>query len=109
MAQEKIKGGPNQTQDTMQTGPGKIIPLWIDNQEYASSITFPVINAEKGQIVHDAYGATPELAVRAVESARRAFLSWGKTKPWARRHLLLKAAEYLRERRKQIADLILVS
>ena len=91
-----------------QTERGKTVPLWIDNKEYTSSITFPVTNADSGRTVHEAYGATPAIAVEAVESAQRAFLSWRNTKPWDRRQLLLKAADYLRERRQEVADLILV-
>lgn len=84
------------------------IPLWIDNQKRSSDTTFPVLNAEKGVVVHHAYGATPKLATQAVESAQKAFLSWRDTTPWHRRTLLLKASEYLEENKKDVEDLILV-
>lgn len=85
------------------------IHLWIDNQPHTSDIVFPVINNESGITVHEAYGATSELAVQAAESANMAFFSWRKTTPWHRRQLLLKAADYLRHNRDQVAELIRVS
>lgn len=88
---------------------GSRIPLWIDNEEQSSDILFPVQNAEKGVIVHEAYGATPELARRAVDGAQTAFQKWRFTKPWYRRDLLLKAAKYLQEHREQVAELLKVS
>lgn len=89
-------------------GAGSTIQLWIDNQERSSDITFPVLNAEKGVVVHKAYGTTPELATKAVDSAQKAFLSWRDTTPWHRRTLLLEASKYLEQRRKELEDLILV-
>jgi len=85
------------------------IHLWIDNQQHTSDIVFPIVNNESGITVHEAYGANPELAVQAAESANRAFFSWRKTTPWYRRQMLLKAADYLRHKRDQVADLIRVS
>ncbi|KAK6385859.1 hypothetical protein LTS17_001431 [Exophiala oligosperma] len=82
------------------------IHLWIDNQQHTSDIVFPIVNNESGITVHEAYGANPELAVQAAESANRAFFSWRKTTPWYRRQMLLKAADYLRHKRDQVADLI---
>lgn len=81
------------------------VPLWINNQPHTSNITFPVVNAENDVVVHRVYSATPELARKAVESADRAFQAWRDTKPWHRRTLLLKAAEYLEERRKEVAEM----
>ena len=89
-------------------GTHSTVHLWIDNQECSSDIIFPVFNAEQGVVVHKAYGATPELAVQAVESAQKAFLSWRDTSPWYRRKLLLDASKYMDQRRKELEDLILV-
>jgi hypothetical protein len=38
------------------------VALWIDNEEVSSNIKFPVVNANTGEMVHEAYGATPEIA-----------------------------------------------
>ncbi|KAJ5811772.1 hypothetical protein N7474_008073 [Penicillium riverlandense] len=81
-------------------------PLWIDNEDVSSAIEFPVINGQSGKTVHTANGATPELAVAAVESAQRAFGTWSKTSPWERRKLLQSAARILHNRRQEISELI---
>ena len=85
------------------------IQLWIDNEGRSSDVIFPVLNAEKGVVVHEAYGATPDLATEAVDSAQKAFLSWRNTSPWHRRKLLLEASNYLEERRKEVEYLIRVN
>jgi malonate-semialdehyde dehydrogenase (acetylating) / methylmalonate-semialdehyde dehydrogenase len=85
--------------------PVSTVPLWIDNQPHKSNVTFPVINHEKDLVVHQAYGATPELARKAVESAAVAFPAWRDAKPWRRRTLFLKAAGYLEERRNEVAEM----
>lgn len=86
----------------------RTVPLWIDNQEVSSAIKFPVVNSETGKVVHEAYGATPEIAVKAVESAEKAYWKWRDTDPWHRRKLLLGAAEYLNAQREEVAALISV-
>lgn len=90
-------------------GTQKTISLWIDNQEVSSTIKFPVVNAETREVVHEAWGATPELAVQAVDSAEKAFWTWRETDPWHRRQLLLAAADYLVSKREEVAELIKVS
>ncbi|KAJ5626401.1 hypothetical protein N7510_002710 [Penicillium lagena] len=80
--------------------------LWIDNEDVRSAIEFPVINGQSGKTVHTANGATPELAIAAVESAQRAFGPWSKTSPWERRKLLQSAARILHNRRQEISELI---
>jgi acyl-CoA reductase-like NAD-dependent aldehyde dehydrogenase len=84
------------------------IHLWIGNQEVTSAIKFAVVNAETGKVVHDAYGATPDIAVQAVESAEEAFWKWRDTDPWYRRKLLLDAANYLESKRDEVSALIAV-
>lgn len=85
-----------------------VTALWIDNEDVASSIEFPVLNGQTGKVVHLANGATPELAVAAVESAQRAFASWSKTSPWERRKLLISAAQILQNKRQTLSDIIKV-
>lgn len=85
-----------------------LVRLWIDNTDVDSSIQFPVTNAGSGHIAHTACGATPEIAIAAVESAQTAFLSWSKTTPWERRRLFKTAAQLLKERREEVGALLRV-
>lgn len=87
---------------------GLPVPLWIDNAEVVSTIQFPVTNASSGQVVHTAYGASPEIAIAAVDSAQKAFLNWTKTTPWERRELFLAAARDLLLRKDEVAALLRV-
>ena len=82
------------------------IPLWIDNAPVTSGKKFPVTLASSGKVVHEAYGATPEIAKRAVESCQKAFETWSRTTPWHRRELLFKAAALIRERKTEIIKII---
>jgi acyl-CoA reductase-like NAD-dependent aldehyde dehydrogenase len=88
---------------------GVPVPLWIDNTEVFSSIQFPVTNAISNEVVHYAHGATPEIAIAAVDSAQRAYRSWSRTTPWERRSLLLAAARNLRLQHDEVALLMKVS
>lgn len=83
----------------------KIIPLWIDNKEVSSTLTFPVTNSERREHVHEAFGATPDIAIAAVESAQKAFITWRETDVWRRRRLLQDAAEYLHQHREEAAEI----
>jgi acyl-CoA reductase-like NAD-dependent aldehyde dehydrogenase len=88
---------------------GSTVPLWIDNTEVPTSIQFPVTLSTTGKVVHHAYGATPEVAIMAVDSAQKAFASWSKTTPWERRKLLVAAGSLLQARRDEIAAILQVS
>ncbi len=88
---------------------GPPVPLWIDNAHVSSSIEFPVINAGSGIVVHHAYGATPAIAIAAVDSAQKAFVNWSKTTPWERRTRLLAASQILQQRKTAVAALLQVS
>ncbi|KAJ5622487.1 Aldehyde dehydrogenase N-terminal [Penicillium herquei] len=74
------------------------VPLIINGKEEFSSTTFDVISPYTNQPCWSAAAATPQDAVRAVETADAAFPSWSQTKPTARRDILLKAADLLEER-----------
>lgn len=84
------------------------VGLWIDNEVLKSDVTFPVTNSATGEAL-TAYGATPEIARRAVDSSHRAFGTWRRTSPWQRRELFTRAAQLLRERRDEIARILRVS
>ncbi|KAJ5708511.1 Aldehyde dehydrogenase N-terminal [Penicillium malachiteum] len=74
------------------------VPLIINGKEEFSSTTFDVISPYTNQPCWSAAAATPQDAVRAVETADAAFPAWSQTKPTARRDILLKAADLLEER-----------
>lgn len=65
------------------------IPLIIDGKDVTlSDRDFPVVNAAKNVTVATAQGASVEVAIQAVESAQRAFITWAGVKPQERRRLL---------------------
>ncbi|KAF2736723.1 NAD-dependent aldehyde dehydrogenase [Polyplosphaeria fusca] len=82
-----------------------VVPLWINGQEhpFEEASLFPVTSSVQNKTVHHAVSASPETATLAVESASAAFAAWGKTSPTHRRSLLLKAADILEQKTKEIA------
>jgi acyl-CoA reductase-like NAD-dependent aldehyde dehydrogenase len=86
---------------------GEPVPLWIDNEAVKSDIIFPVVNHGTGSTTH-AYGVTPDIVQQAIESSHRAFQLWKKTTPWHRRDLFQRAAQLLKERRSEVAQLLQV-
>lgn len=83
-----------------------VVPLWINGGAYPSSSKdslFPVISSIQDKPLHYAVSATPAAATAAVDSAAAAFTSWRKTGPSHRRALLLKAADVLDSKAKEIA------
>jgi acyl-CoA reductase-like NAD-dependent aldehyde dehydrogenase len=85
----------------------RTVPLWIDNDAVFSKTTFQAINSSTGESV-TAYGATPELVQKAIDSSHRAFATWKQTSPWRRRELLTRAANLLQERRDEVAAILRV-
>lgn len=78
------------------------VPLIIDNQDLISQVTFDVINPTNGLVQHKSSSSSVSEATLAAESAQRAFKLWSKTKPYARRDVLLKAADILLERKEEL-------
>ncbi|KAJ7484397.1 Aldehyde/histidinol dehydrogenase [Mycena latifolia] len=72
-------------------------PLFIDGQQVSASdnATFEVYNTSAGAAVGTSASASSADCVAAVEAAGRAFKSWEKTTPYARRDIFLKAAALL--------------
>jgi acyl-CoA reductase-like NAD-dependent aldehyde dehydrogenase len=91
----------------MASEPKRQVPMWIDNEPVQSDIKFTVTNQANGETL-EAYGATPEIVKRAVDSSHRAFRSWRRTSPWERRELFSKAAQLLRERKDEAASILRV-
>jgi acyl-CoA reductase-like NAD-dependent aldehyde dehydrogenase len=83
-----------------------IVPLWINGsaQPIEKEELFPVVSSIQDKPIHYAVSASPESAVSAVESASKAFASWRKTSAPHRRNLLLKTADILERRAKEIMD-----
>ncbi|KAF2109817.1 Aldehyde/histidinol dehydrogenase, partial [Lophiotrema nucula] len=82
-----------------------IVPLWINGVESSvdKESLFPVVSSVHDKPIHYAVSATPDAAAAAVESAAEAFKTWRTTSPTYRRNLLLKAADILELRGKEIA------
>lgn len=79
----------------MDTSPDTVVPLIINGKEEAAADTFDVISPYTGKTCWKAAAATPSDAIKAVEAAQAAFPAWSRTKPTARRDILLKAADIL--------------
>ncbi|KAJ7089223.1 Aldehyde/histidinol dehydrogenase [Mycena belliarum] len=70
-------------------------PLFIDGQQVPASdnATFEVHSTSAGGVVGTSASASSADCTAAVEAAGRAFKSWEKTTPYARRDIFLKAAD----------------
>jgi salicylaldehyde dehydrogenase len=77
--------------------------LIIDNQyvQASSGATFDRQDPVTGKVVTTAAAGTVEDALRAADSAARAFKTWSKTGPIERRTLLCRAADALESRTAQ--------
>ncbi|KUL82297.1 hypothetical protein ZTR_10145 [Talaromyces verruculosus] len=78
------------------------IPLIIDNEEVETQRTFDVKNPKLQTIIHTSSSASVEDAIRAVESAQRAFEPWSETKFSIRRDILLRAADIFVKRKEEL-------
>ena len=79
-----------------------IVPLLINNESIVTDTVFDVYNPATGQVAHRCAGASVDDARRAVESAKAAFPAWSKTTPYARRDILMKAADIMLSRREEL-------
>ena len=83
-----------------------VVPLLINGKEEVTSQTFDVISPYTNNVCWTAAAGSPQDAIRAVEAADDAFPAWSKTKPTARRDILLKAADLLESRSEEIAEIM---
>ncbi|PMD58747.1 aldehyde dehydrogenase [Hyaloscypha bicolor E] len=74
------------------------VPAIIDNKDVYFDVSFSVRSPVTGSRLHDSTSASVADALTAVESAQKAFQSWKKTKPTARRDIFLKAAKIVEKR-----------
>ena len=77
------------------------MPLIIDNKDITTTTTLDVNNPGKSYLEHKCSSASIEDATQAVDSAQRAFPAWSKTRPAARREILLKAADVFLARKDE--------
>ena len=80
------------------------IPIQIGGEEVQTPTTFDVTDPGTGKVLWQSSSASKTNAIRAVESAQAAFPAWSKTKPAARRDILLKASDVLKERGTELAE-----
>jgi acyl-CoA reductase-like NAD-dependent aldehyde dehydrogenase len=84
------------------------VRLVIDNEvvEATSGSVFERRSPVSGDVVTRAAAATVADAVRAAESAQRAFLSWSQAGPTERRRIMLAAADRLEAKRDAFVDVM---
>lgn len=85
----------------------KIIPQFINGkaQKGGASETMQNINPANGEVISDITVASEEDVNEAVEAASKAFKTWSAMKGVERGRILLKAAEILRERNEELAEI----
>lgn len=79
-----------------------VIPLIINNEDVVTETRFDVRNPASGQLLHQSSSASVDDAKRAVDAAQAAFPAWKKMKPFARRDILLKAADLMLARKEEL-------
>ncbi|KAJ7255184.1 Aldehyde/histidinol dehydrogenase [Mycena rebaudengoi] len=78
------------------------IPLLINGQEKTSTSTFPVVSPVSHTTIWSCSSASSADAEAALAAASAAFPIWSKTKPAARRTILLKVADLLEQRADEL-------
>ncbi|KAF7327176.1 Clathrin assembly protein [Mycena kentingensis (nom. inval.)] len=88
---------------------GTTIPLFIDGEERPSSngATFPVVSPSSHATLYACANASEQDAAQAVAAASAAFPAWSKTKPAARRAILLKAADLMQAQASVLMEAIM--
>lgn len=77
------------------------VPFFLDGKQITRETSFDVTSPNNGETCWKTSSASEEDAVKAVESAERAFKSWSKTKPAERRDIFLKAAQLLKDKKEE--------
>lgn len=82
----------------------EIVPLLIDGKPSSASpsVQFPVFGLEQQKVVYLAESADAETANRAADASWTAFKTWKNVSGVARRRLLLRYAELLREHEEDL-------
>lgn len=83
------------------SGASYTVPLLIEGKELTTPTTFEVTAPGTGDKLWTSSSASKEDALSAIVAAEKAFPAWAKTKPAAKRAILLKAADLLEQRRDE--------
>lgn len=78
------------------------IPLLINNKSVTTSTIFEIKNPATERILHRCTGASPKEAHEAAITAKDAFPRWRDTRPYARRDILVKAADIMLSRKEEL-------
>lgn len=81
--------------------PSTTVPFFLDGKQITTETTFEVTSPNNGKSCWKSSSAGEEDALKAVESAEKAFKSWSKTKPAERRDIFLKAAQIFKDKKEE--------
>ncbi|CAI6334855.1 unnamed protein product [Periconia digitata] len=79
------------------------VPLLINGEEITTSTTFPVTSPASHKQIWASSSASTDDVQSAVAAAKAALPAWSKTKPAARREILIKAGEIVKKRTEELA------
>ncbi|PVH95814.1 aldehyde dehydrogenase [Periconia macrospinosa] len=79
------------------------VPLIINGEEITTSTTFPVTSPVSHKQIWSCSSASNENVQSAIAAAQAAFPAWSKTKPAARRDILIKASQIVKSRTEELA------
>ncbi|KAB5578325.1 aldehyde dehydrogenase domain-containing protein [Coniochaeta sp. 2T2.1] len=88
--------------DTAANGASYSVPFFINGEEVHPAKKFDVTSPATLKVVHQCGAATNAEVDAAVDAASKAFVSWRKSLPKARRDIFLKAAEIMERRRAEL-------
>lgn len=77
------------------------VPLIINGKDVTTQTTFPVTSPSTHKEIWQASSASLDDVASAISAAQTAFPAWSKTKPSARRDILLKAADIFQSRAEE--------
>lgn len=80
------------------------VPLLINGEEVKTSTTFPVVSPTSNKEIWTCSSASTDNVQSAIAAAQAAFPAWAKTKPAARREILIKASEIVKKRSAELAS-----
>jgi RHH-type proline utilization regulon transcriptional repressor/proline dehydrogenase/delta 1-pyrroline-5-carboxylate dehydrogenase len=81
------------------------VPVWIGNEKREAEELVSTDPGEPGRVVANAAAAPPEEVDAALATAQRGFRQWAATPAQKRAEILVRAAQWLRERRLEAAAL----
>lgn len=94
------------TVDPTMSSEAKIVPLWLDGKEVTTKHTLAVFSPITTRICHEAAAASIEDVEAAIQSCRKAFPTWSRTKPSIRRDIILQAAILFDSRKEELWSIL---